>query len=315
MNIAEKYAGKWPGILKELGVPEACLSGRHGPCPLCDGKDRFRFDNREGRGTYFCSGCGPGDGPSLLTKLHGWDYGILVKEIARVEGEITDEPFQPKVDIDKRRRALNKLWADAKSRDSLLRYLSLRGIPHEAAEGIGSIRGTKKLWHAEEACFMEGMVSMIQKLDGTPVSLHRVYLLPGKRWVKKIMPPLETITGCAVRLGYPMTGQPLHIAEGIESALAVRAMTDCVEPVWATISAHGMENVEIPKQVEQVTIWGDHDDSYTGQAAAYALARRLTVKEGKRVWVRFPEKQGMDPLDSLLERRTDQALAALGRAS
>jgi len=35
---------------------------------LCGGKDRWRFDDRDGLGTYFCSNCGAGDGFTLLSK-------------------------------------------------------------------------------------------------------------------------------------------------------------------------------------------------------------------------------------------------------
>jgi hypothetical protein len=35
---------------------------RHQACPVCGGSDRFRFDDKEGRGTWFCNQCGAGDG-------------------------------------------------------------------------------------------------------------------------------------------------------------------------------------------------------------------------------------------------------------
>ena len=65
LDVREAAHGRWPSILSALGLDERALSGRHGPCPMCGGKDRFRFDDKEGRGTYFCSGCGAGDGVQL----------------------------------------------------------------------------------------------------------------------------------------------------------------------------------------------------------------------------------------------------------
>ena len=50
-NAAELASGRWHGILTALGVPQEFLTGKHGPCPICGGKDRFRFDNKNGRGT------------------------------------------------------------------------------------------------------------------------------------------------------------------------------------------------------------------------------------------------------------------------
>ena len=62
--------GRWQGILAELGLSDY-LSGKHGPCPICGGKDRFRWDNKGGNGTYFCNQCGAGDGFKLLQEFKG----------------------------------------------------------------------------------------------------------------------------------------------------------------------------------------------------------------------------------------------------
>lgn len=58
--------GHWAQILPALGVN--ILKNRHQPCPVCGGKDRFRFDDQEGRGTWFCNQCGAGDGLALVTR-------------------------------------------------------------------------------------------------------------------------------------------------------------------------------------------------------------------------------------------------------
>ena len=62
--------GRWKEILSALGVEPATLKNQHGPGPGCGGKDRFRFDNRDGDGTFICSQGGlgekAGDGFELL---------------------------------------------------------------------------------------------------------------------------------------------------------------------------------------------------------------------------------------------------------
>ena len=62
--------GRWKEILSALGVDPATLKNQHGPCPGCGGKDRFRFDNLNGDGTFICSQGGlgerAGDGFELL---------------------------------------------------------------------------------------------------------------------------------------------------------------------------------------------------------------------------------------------------------
>lgn len=74
--------GRWPHILYALGinVPSA---RRHGACPACGGKDRFRLDDKEGRGTWFCNQCGHGDGLDLVRPV----TGRSVKEAAGMVSE------------------------------------------------------------------------------------------------------------------------------------------------------------------------------------------------------------------------------------
>lgn len=79
MNVTEtvKHAcGHWPRILPALGVP--VIKNRHQACPVCGGSDRFRFDDKEGRGTWFCNQCGAGDGLKLVEKV----FGVSASEAA-----------------------------------------------------------------------------------------------------------------------------------------------------------------------------------------------------------------------------------------
>lgn len=51
LNLAQVKAtvrGNWPHVLMSLGIASGFLTGRHGPCPGCGGRDRFRFDDRNG---------------------------------------------------------------------------------------------------------------------------------------------------------------------------------------------------------------------------------------------------------------------------
>ncbi|WP_420488916.1 primase-helicase zinc-binding domain-containing protein [Phytobacter diazotrophicus] len=48
--VSDRARNNWPKIFEQLGIfiPP---NHRHGPCPCCGGKDRFRMDDLEGRGT------------------------------------------------------------------------------------------------------------------------------------------------------------------------------------------------------------------------------------------------------------------------
>lgn len=66
-QIQTSMIGQWHGVLEGAGV--TLPQGRkHGPCPMCGGKDRFRFDDRDGRGTWICNQCGAGDGLTLFAR-------------------------------------------------------------------------------------------------------------------------------------------------------------------------------------------------------------------------------------------------------
>ncbi|MEX5450882.1 primase-helicase zinc-binding domain-containing protein, partial [Stutzerimonas stutzeri] len=71
MKTAELMRGRWHDALKYAGMTGRELSGKHCPCPMCGGKDRFRFDDKDGTGSYFCAGCGAGDGMKLMMRLTG----------------------------------------------------------------------------------------------------------------------------------------------------------------------------------------------------------------------------------------------------
>ncbi|WP_085166031.1 primase-helicase zinc-binding domain-containing protein [Gilliamella bombi] len=63
-EITAQAVDKWDYIFQSLGIEVG--NGKHCPCPVCGGKDRFRFDNQNGRGTYICNQCGSGDGLELI---------------------------------------------------------------------------------------------------------------------------------------------------------------------------------------------------------------------------------------------------------
>jgi putative DNA primase/helicase len=109
------------------------------------------------------------------------------------------------------------------------------------------------------------------------------------------------INGGAVRLFEP--SDELAIAEGIETALAVHVRTG--KPVWAALGAGNLEKLWIPARLTRVAIYADHDASYTGQAAAYALATRIKTQARGHpppdVAVHVPHKLDTDWADVLRE--------------
>lgn len=70
-EITAQAVDKWDYIFYSLGIEVG--NGKHCPCPICGGKDRFRFDNQNGRGTYICNQCGSGDGLELMKHYYHCD--------------------------------------------------------------------------------------------------------------------------------------------------------------------------------------------------------------------------------------------------
>jgi putative DNA primase/helicase len=93
-KISETARGRWHGILPQLGISPKLLRNRHGPCPMCGGKDRFRFDDKEGKGTWICNQCGSGDGAELVKRVKGVEYGEAAKMIESVVDNVVKMPLE-----------------------------------------------------------------------------------------------------------------------------------------------------------------------------------------------------------------------------
>ena len=79
-EITTQAVGKWQSIFSSLGIDVG--NGKHCPCPVCGGKDRFRFDNKNGRGTYICNQCGSGDGLELIKNYYHYDAKEASSKVA-----------------------------------------------------------------------------------------------------------------------------------------------------------------------------------------------------------------------------------------
>lgn len=309
MNAPQLAVGRWRGILISLGLPESFLVNRHGPCPLCnEGKDRWRFDDKDGKGTFICSHCGSGDGFDLAMRYTGKPFSEVAAEVERLSGSICAEQPRRRKDPRNALKNVGKRLQRIGQHDPVTMYLKGRGI-----HGITgyALRLHPALGYYERDEFNEpkligqfpAMVAKIVNASGKTESFHITYLTrdghkADVRASKKILTPINSINGCAIRLA-PVADH-IAVTEGIENALAV--MEGEGLPCWACVSAHGIETFIPPEGVKQVTIFADNDASFTGQAAAYALAKRLT-REGFTVEVYVSGQVGDDYLDCLIKSR------------
>lgn len=294
-DIREQAVNRWPSILAALGVPEAALVDRHGPCPMCGGKDRFRFDDKDGTGTWFCNQCKAGDGISLAMKFKGVDFkeaARLVRETLPSTTVAAPKPEQAPADTKARLKAMWEWAKRTAPMDDVDAYLRGRGLGMD--EYPKALRTHSALPYWDDARKKVGefpaMLAAITGADGKMVAIHRTYLKDGKK--ADVPSPKKVagkMAGGSIKL-YPAT-EILCVTEGIETALAVRRRTWL--PVWSLVSAGQMENFDPPAGLKVLRIYADHDSNCTGQRAAYILAHRVAQK-GLKVSVHIPTTEGTD---------------------
>lgn len=292
--------GRWRGILSALGLTSKQLSKKNVECPICQHgpkSDRFRWDDKDGRGTWICAACGAGDGFGLVMKMKGVDFKGALEIVAPLAGHATFEPPKAKVfTTEEARDQMTALWQRARpldGHDLASRALIARGI--ERQSWPAALRFIDELPYSEDGNVRRLLPAMLAKFsapDGKSALLHRTWLQePG---VKADVEPCRKFfrgtipSGGAVRLS--MAAECMGIAEGIETALSACILHQI--PVWASCSAGEMVKFTPPSECKHLIIFGDSDASYTGQLAAYSLARKLVaVPEAKRIGVevRFPQ--------------------------
>jgi putative DNA primase/helicase len=276
------------------------LTGKHGPCPICEGRDRWRWDNKEGCGTYYCNAHGAGDGFQLAQDFTGKSFKDVAREIDSML-MTPDKPRPRRADPAVRLRTISVGLIPVVAGDPVARYLLGRGLG--STSGAAYLRHHRAMHYYDEVGVLRGtypaMVAAMQHVTGRLESMHITYLsasgprqtFPG---AKKMMPPRTGLSGTLIRLSAPL--EHLGIAEGIETALAATALTGV--PCWASGTAGLMESAEFPAEVKKVTIFGDNDKSYAGHKAAYALAHKLALR-GVEVDLEFPEIVGQDFADEV----------------
>lgn len=312
--IATQAKGRWRGILEGLGVDPKFLTGRHGPCPLCApggvGTDRFRWDDKDGKGSFICGTCGAGDGVEFVKRLLGVDFKGAAREIERILGTNPPE-IRVRVgpDVEAVKRDMAAIWrkagplADLRATEQWWRF-RVGALPNTP-----DLRGTDQLSYPGRRELFCGMVAKVRDAKGNWINLHRTFLdtmgekarVPEARMVM----PLPLPKGSAVRLA--PVAKVMGVAEGIETAQAACLLFNI--PVWATLTAENLTGFNPPEGCERLIIFGDNDESLTGHWASYTLARRLRMTKFP-CDVKLPEAEGFDWNDALIESLEREPVAA-----
>ncbi len=302
-RIQDRAIGRWQDVLPAVGISRDFLKPKHGPCPLCGGKDRFRFDNKGGNGTYFCSNpsCGPGSGVDLVMKFLGVQFLEAKREIEKHLPDSRVVMPKARTRIDPAR--LERVWLQAQHLDGTdiaSRYLASRSInvSRDWPSQVRSVFAAK--YRHEDGSITEHPAMVARATGGNGWTLHYTFLdfdtaLKAKVPMPKKLAPARFPEGGAVRLSRP--AETMGIAEGIETALSAAILYGM--PVWAALSAPMLAKWKPPGEARTIVIFADNDRSFAGQHAAYALAQSLNAA-GYGVEVCIPRRPGSDWNDVLV---------------
>lgn len=294
--LAERCRGRWRDILLQLGAVDALLlDGKHHPCPWCGGKDRWRWTNHNDLGGFICNRCGRGTGADLVMRSLGLDFKRAAERIESVLGGATVTPTAPQRSNELLRRAMNTTWTSAHpiSRDDPTHaYLSSRLGERDPATWPTALRaiGSCAYWEGGTAQHFPGLLAKVTGADGRPCQIQRSYLTHSGAKAPVAKPRKLMVGdlphGSAVRLAPIGDDGALGVGEGVETCLAASALFDI--PVWSCLTAGNLATFDPPDSVRALTIFGDNDASFTGAAAAYALAKRLAAARRIAVTVEIP---------------------------
>ncbi|MFO0433085.1 MAG: toprim domain-containing protein [bacterium] len=328
-NAKDLAPGRWPGILRSAGLSESSLSGRHGPCPVCGGKDRFRFADK-GRGQFFCQPCGHGDGWKLLQGVLGCDFRGAADFVLH---HFSEDPVLPArkapadepkhLSLDRVRAKAKALWATGTiitQGSPAFLYLQRRVpglvcIPaclrqHPALEYY-------ELGDEGEKFRLVGrfpvLLAAVLDSDGHLCNVHRTFLTQDGQKAP-LRAPRKLLAGAlapaaAVRLAVP-DGEVLGVAEGLETALSASLLFGV--PVWSSLNANGLKQFQPPPVIKRVRIFADHDGAKVsagsrrvdpGLQAARDLGDRLRV-QGVRATVEYVAARGKDFNDLAITMRS-----------
>ncbi|EAB5792604.1 DNA primase [Salmonella enterica subsp. enterica serovar Butantan] len=273
MNVTEtvkQACGHWPRILPALGVK--VIKNRHQSCPVCGGSDRFRFDDKEGRGTWFCNQCGAGDGLKLVEKVFGVTPSEAAGKVNAVTGNLS--PVAPEVIAVAEAETVAGRKAAAALAVRLMEktrpatgnaYLTRKGFPALECLALTVMHKTGGV------TFRTGDV-VVPLYDDTGVLVN--LQLINADGLKRTLKGGQVKGACHVIEGKKQAGKRLWIAEGYATALTVHHLTS--ETVMVALSSVNLLSLaSLARQKSpacQIVLAADRDLNCDGQSKAAVAA-------------------------------------------
>lgn len=273
MNVTEtvkQACGHWPRILPALGVK--VIKNRHQACPVCGGSDRFRFDDKEGRGTWLCNQCGAGDGLKLVEKVFGVKPSEAAQKVNAVTGNLPPvapaETAAAEAETGAGRKAAGTLAAKLMEKTRTTTgnaYLTRKGFPGHECVMLTATHKTGGVTY----CAGDMVVPLYDE-RGALVNLQLINADGIKRTLKG-----GAVKGCCHTLeGKKQAGKRLWIAEGYVTGLTVHHLTgETVMVALSSVNLLSLASLARQKYPTcQIILAADRDLNDEGQTKATAAA-------------------------------------------
>lgn len=273
MNVTDtvkQACGHWPRILPALGV--TVIKNRHQACPVCGGSDRFRFDDKEGRGTWFCNQCGAGDGLKLVEKVFGVSASEAAGKVNAVTGNLP--PVSPEVtaaadaetEADRKAAAALAVKLTEKARPATGNaYLTRKGFPGRECLTLTTLHKTGGVTYRAG--------DVVVPLYDDSGALVNVQLINADG-LKRTLKGGQVKGACHILDGKKEAGKRLWIAEGYATALTVHHLTG--ETVMVALSSVNLLSLASLARHKfpacRIVLAADRDLNGDGQTKASAAA-------------------------------------------
>ncbi|HBV3701224.1 primase-helicase zinc-binding domain-containing protein [Klebsiella pneumoniae] len=273
MNVTDtvkQACGHWPRILPALGMK--VIKNRHQACPVCGGADRFRFDDKEGRGTWFCNQCGAGDGLKLVEKVFGISASEAAGKVNAVTGNLP--PVAPEVvaaaeagtEADRKAAAALAVRLLEKTRPATGNaYLTRKGFAGRECLTLTASHKTGGV------AYRAGDV-VVPLYDETGALVN--FQLINAEGLKRTLKGGQVKGACHLIDGQKQAGKRLWIAEGYATALTVHHLTgETVMVALSSVNLLSLASLARQKYPAcQIVLAADRDLNGDGQTKAAAAA-------------------------------------------
>ncbi|MCX2588734.1 DUF927 domain-containing protein [Proteus penneri] len=319
-EVKLKANGQWRNILSHFGA-EVPLN-THTACPHCGGKDRFRFDNKDGNGTFICNQCGSGDGLDLVQRVLGVSVTEAAKEVAGMIGIDTRSDIPPAYrshEVKAQQDALKEKQAQNQANEQIEKHKRFterynRTIAN-AKQGESEYLKAKGFDSTTVTLLSDGsLIIPLIDADGTITAAQTIKSNGEKRLLLD-----SAKNGSYYPINEPVNVSTVIIAEGLATAMTCQL----IQPEAHTVAAidagnliHVAKVMRVKYPESKIIIAGDNDikpdQDNTGKLAAEKAAKAvngvavLPPTDDKADWDDYRLSQGIEEAKQAFEDVLEQ---------